>query len=257
MGTEKNKNTKWIVISCIVFILAIFIAVGPILVTKYMRSKWQNAPTYKTSYLMMEVPGTLQQAQDNTIYLKGDNEKYYTLYAVKDELYDRVGEHCSVLGKVISPKENQTIDGNKVRLIIDIKKVTFDDATEIVNTDENAKPVASDEELKEKSLAKTQLRLEVNARLNKPILFDVIKGKVSVQNRKSLDGEDVIVTILTDEFGDNYMLYRKGVNFDALKDKEIICLGRDILPLKTMPLVMDEITFEIYEIYDFEYKRLV
>ena len=72
-----------------------------------------------------------------------------------------------------------------------------------------------------------------------------------------LNDEDVEVTILTDEFGDSYMLYKKGVNFDAFKDMDIICLGRDILPLKNMPLVMDEITFEIYEIYDFEYKRLI
>lgn len=258
MSTENKKSIKWIIIGCIIFVLAILVAVGPILITKYMRAKWQEAPKYKMTPLMMEISGTLKQSQDNKIYLKGDNNLYYVLENIKEEIYERLEQHCSVLGKMKMPKENETIDGNRVRLILDIKRVTFDDSTQIANIDDNdIRTKEKDEELKRKSLAKTQLRLEVNGRLNKPILFDVIKGKVSVQNRKTLNDEDVEVTILTDEFGDSYMLYKKGVNFDAFKDMDIICLGRDILPLKNMPLVMDEITFEIYEIYDFEYKRLI
>ncbi|MBR3627820.1 MAG: hypothetical protein IKN42_03105 [Elusimicrobia bacterium] len=260
MSTENKKNTKWIVIGCIVFIIAILVAVGPILVTKYMRAKWQNAPKYKTNNLLMNVIGTLQKTEDDKIYLKGDGEKpfYYVLNNVDNEIYNKVGQHCSVLGKMKIPKDkNETIDGKPIRLFLFVQKIKFDDSTEISGIDRDVKPRDSEEIAKQKSLARTKLRIAVNAKLNKPILFDVIKGKVSIQNRKTLNGEDVSVAILTDDFGDNYMLYKKGITFPGLQDREVVCLGRDILPLKNMPIILDEITFEIYEIYDLEFKRLV
>jgi hypothetical protein len=40
-------------------------------------------------------------------------------------------------------------------------------------------------------------------------LFDVAKGKVSAENRKTLDGKEVSVFVLTDEFGDRYVLLIK------------------------------------------------
>ena len=258
MGTENKKNTKWIVIGCIVFVLAILVAVGPILVTKYMRAKWQGSFGYRSSNIFMKVSGILQKTDDNIFYLKGDNNLYYALNSVKEEdLLDRIDQHCSVFAKMKMPKENETINGNKIRLFLDVQKITFDDSTEISTVDESDNVRNNDEDIKKKSLAKTQLRLEVNGRLNKPILFDVIKGKVSTQNRKTLDGKDVVVTILTDEFGDNYMLYKKGFDLSPLKDMELICLGRELLPLQNMPIVVDEITFEIYEVFDYEYRRVL
>lgn len=257
MGTENKKNTKWIIIGSIVFVLAILVAVGPILVTKYMRTKWQDSVKYKTSNILMKVSGILQKTDDNIFYLKGDNDSYYVLDNVKEEILDKIGQHCSVLGKMRLPKGEETIVGNKIRLFLGVQKITFDDSTEISNIDDNDDARNNDEDIKKKTLAKTQLRLEVNTRLNKPVLFDVIKGKVSTQSRKTLDGKDVVVTILTDEFGDNYMLYKKGFDLSPLKDMELICLGRELLPLQNMPIIVDEITFEIYEVFDYEYRRVL
>ena len=52
------------------------------------------------------------------------------------------------------------------------------------------------------------------------------------------------------------MLYKKGKDLSSLENKEIIVLGREILPPLNMPLVVDETTFEIYEVYDIDLKKL-
>ena len=102
-----------------------------------------------------------------------------------------------------------------------------------------------------------RLRIETNMKLDKPILFDVIKGKLSLQNRKKKDGSEVSVLVLTDEFGDNYLLISRGNLINKLiSDEEIICLGREVMPLKDMYLVVDEVNFEIYEAYDLNYNKI-
>jgi hypothetical protein len=37
----------------------------------------------------------------------------------------------------------------------------------------------------------------------------------------------------------------------------VVCLGREVLPAANMPLVVDEVTFEIYEMYDSKYNKLM
>ena len=141
MGTENKKNTKWIIIGSIVFVLAILVAVGPILVTKYMRTKWQDSVKYKTSHILMKVPGILQKTEDNIFYLKGDNDFYYVLDNVKEEeVLNKVGQHCSAFGKMRLPKGDESVDGNKIRLFLGVQKITFDDSTEISNVEEKEKP---------------------------------------------------------------------------------------------------------------------
>ena len=108
-----------------------------------------------------------------------------------------------------------------------------------------------------KSVKKAKLRIEANTRLNKPILFDVIKGSVSVVNRKDKDGNDYSALILKDDLGDNYMLYKKGKDLADFANKQVIVLGREILPPSNVLLVVDETTFEIYEVYDLDYNRLM
>jgi len=261
MNTVPKKNTKWIIFGCIVFVLAILIAVGPVLITKYMRAKWQDSRRYKTSHLLMEVAGTLKKSQDNKFYLKGDNDLYYVLdlKEFNQNIDDKLEQQCTVLGKIKVPKADTLIDGNVVRLILVVQKIAFGDDkifSFYKDVKEKGNTMEADLYLKQKALANAKLRLEVNTKLNKPIAFNVIKGELRTENRKTLKGEDVVVTVLKDEFGDDYMLYKKGVSFAKLEGKDVICLGKYIATVDNMPLVVDEVIFEIYEMYDLDYNRI-
>ena len=255
MNTSPNKNTKWIIIGTIVFVLALLIAVGPILFFKYMRAKWENTPKYKVSNLIMTVSGQIQKSNDNIFYLLGDNKQYYVLENFSKDLSDKTGEKCSVMGTFRLPKNEDQIDGHSVRLFLSPTQIKFvDDVLENAKLDVGEKKV---ENIKEKAVKKAKFRIEVNTRLNKPILFDVIKGKVAPINRKTLDGKDMIAFVLKDEYGDNYMLYKKNKDLSSLENKEIICLGREIIPPSNFPLVVDETTFELFEVYDTDYNKLM
>ena len=257
MEKEANKSRKWVILGSIVFIIALLIAVGPLLVTKYMRAKWQNGPRYKTSALLMSVKGTLLLSEDKTPYILGNNELYYLLKNLKEEdLNNYLNKTCFVLGKMSSPKDKK-IDGHDVRMVISVDKISETDFSGEKEVSSEDKENNVSEKIKQKTAKKIMLRLETNRVLNKPILFDVVKGKLSLQNRKKKDGTEVSALILTDEFGDNYLLVSNGKLMDKLiSDKEVICLGREIMPLSDMYLVVDEMNFEIYEVYDLDYNRI-
>ncbi len=258
MGTSSKKNIKWIILGCVVVVIALLVAFMPIIFSRYMRTKWETTDRFKVNALLMNVSGTLQQSSDKKqIYLKGDNGLFYVLEGVNDNLEDKIGKSCSVLGKFRKPEKEETVDGNTVRLFIGVNKIVFEDkSTYPSNINENNldKNVS---DIEEKSLKKLRLRVEVNSKLNKQVLFDVIKGKVEPKSRKDLNKENVVAYVLRDEFGDSYSLYKKDANLTDLAGKEIIVLGREILPPKNMPLVFDELSFEIYEVYDENYNKLM
>lgn len=257
MGTSSKQNTKWIIFGSIIFILAVLIAVGPILITKYMRTKWEDGSHYKTSKLLMNVIGELSVSKDNICYVKGDNGLFYVLEGLTNDVSGNIGKKCSVIGGFRQPKNDETVDGNPVRLFIGVNKIIFTDTGDSIDVDNDE--VNNNEEnvtLEEKLSKKAKLRVEANTRLNKPILFDVVKGKVFSVNRKDKDGKDYTAFILADEFNDNYMLYKKGKDLSFLSGKEVVVLGREIIPPSNMYLVVDESTFEIYEVYDTDYNKL-
>lgn len=257
MGTASKKNTKWIIFGSIIFILAVLIAVGPVLVTKYMRAKWQNTSSYKVSNLLINVMGKLQVSNDNIYYIKGDNGLFYVVENLKHDLSDKVNENCSIICKFREAKNNETIDGNPVRLFVDVQKFVFMDSDNIIDTSEENKDGKTKVDIETKVAKKAKLRVEVNMKLKTNIFFDVIKGKVSAINRKDREGKEYTAYVLTDEFGDNYMLYKKGKILSSLENKEIIVLGREIIPPINMYLVTDESTFETYEVYDLNYNKLL
>jgi hypothetical protein len=255
MGTSTKQNTKWIIFGSIIFILAVLIAVGPILITKYMRTKWEDGNHHKVSKLLMNIIGELSISKDNICYVKGDNGLFYVLEGLTKDVSDNIGKKCSVIGGFRQAKNGETVDGNPVRLFINVDKIIFTETGDSIDNEE----VGNNEEnvtLEEKLSKKSALRVEANTRLNKPILFDVVKGKVFSVNRKDKDGKDYTAFILADEFNDNYMLYKKGKDLSFLSGKEIVVLGREIIPPSNMYLVVDESTFEIYEVYDTDYNRL-
>ena len=262
MEKAPKKNTKWIIIGSIVFILAILVAVGPMLIMKYMRTKWGTVRHYTTSALLINVAGELKKTADNNYYVKGDNGAFYALENIEQDISNYVDGKCSIIGKFREAKNGETVDGNPVRLFVGIKQIVFkDDTGKIVDrleTDSDKKVSEKKQiDVKEKSLKKAQLRVKANTILNKPILFDVIEGKVVSFNRTDLNGVAYTAYVLVDEFGDNYMLYKKGKDFSSLENKDIVCLGREIKPPNNFPLVVDETTFEIYEIYDTQYNKLM
>ncbi|MBR3654903.1 MAG: hypothetical protein IKN62_05685 [Elusimicrobia bacterium] len=258
---KSNKSTKWIIIGSIVVILAILVAVGPMIVMKYMRNKWESNKHYQTTALLMNVSGSLKKASNGVYYLKGNNRLFYVLEGIQEDVSEHVDENCSVIGEFREAKNNETIDGNPVRLFIGVKKLIFKDTGETVGTGiEQSQSADGDKEtvtMREKSLKRAKLRVEANTILNKPILFDVIKGNVVAFNRKDLNDKDYTAFVLVDEFSDNYMLYKGGKDLSSLENKNIIVLGREIIPPKNFPLVVDETTFEIYEVYDINYNKLM
>jgi hypothetical protein len=258
---KSNKNVKWIVIGSVVFVLAILIAVGPILVTKYMRAKWQNGPKYKVTNLLMNVSGELRESNDKKYYLKGDNGLFYVLENIKEDVSDKINTKCDVVGSFSQPTNDETIDGKPVRLFIYVQKIAFLEfgesiADEIEGEDE-ATSAEKEAKAREKALQKAKLRLAANVGLNKQILFDVVKGNVSSENRKDMNNKDFVAFVLTDDFDDHYMLYKKGKDLSLLENKRVIVLGREILPPRNIPLVVDETTFEIYEVYDTDFNQLM
>jgi hypothetical protein len=259
---KSNKSTKWIVIGCIIAILAILVAVGPMIVMKYMRTKWASGKHYQTTALLMNVSGELKKASDNTFYLKGNNGLFYVLEGIEQDVSSNIDKSCSVIGEFREAKNKETIDGNPVRLFIGVKKLIFKDSGESVGSGIQQDKSADGDKgttvsMKEKSLKRAKLRVEANTRLNKPILFDVIKGNVVSFNRKDLNDKEYVAYVLVDEFSDNYMLYKGGKDLSSLENKDIIVLGREIIPPSNFPLVVDETAFEIYEVYDANYNKLM
>lgn len=250
-----NKNVKWIVIGCIVLVCAVLIAFAPILVTKYMRTKWEEPNNYKSSALLMNIFGQLAVSKDNVYYLKGNNNLYYVLENINQDISKKVGNYCSVLGKVRVPKNNETIENNKVRLFIGVNKIVLSDKYVFYN--EKTEKKADDIDVNEKNTKKAALRAEINAKLKTRIMFDVVKGKVNSVERTDKTGNKYISYILTDDFNDKYMLYKKDTDLSVLDGKEVACLGRQIMPPNNMFVVIDEMTFEIYEVYNANYKKLI
>ena len=253
-----SKNVKWTVIGCIVLVCAMLVAFGPVLVTKYMRAKWEGTNNYKTAPLLMKISGQLAVSKDNVYYLKGDNNLYYVLEDLTQDLSGKVGSNCSVLGRVRIPKNNEKIDNNEVRLFVSANKIVFSDKSEVNTGTAKKESDSSDNiDVKEKNRKKAELRAEINAKLKTRIMFDVVKGKVSSVERTDKTGNKYVAYILTDDFNDEYMLYKKDADLSVLNGKEVACLGRQIVAPNDKFVVIDENTFEIYEVYDANYKKLM
>ncbi len=119
MEPVKKSKKKWIIFGIVIAALAIIIAIGPIIVTKYME-KAVPGKTMKSD-LMLKVRGNVMQASDGTIYLKGDNGLLYVLFGDKsDELMANLGENISVFGAIHIPFENETIDGEPIRMKLNV-----------------------------------------------------------------------------------------------------------------------------------------
>jgi hypothetical protein len=124
MNPKKNKTKKWIVFG-IVAVIAVLIAVVPALVGK-RNKEWKKPPSVD---FMIKVTGTIKQAKDETLYLKGDNNLYYILLGDKtSELLNNKDKRATVFGNIIVTSDvaagidNTKVDGNSVRMRISVIK---------------------------------------------------------------------------------------------------------------------------------------
>ncbi|MDR2192234.1 MAG: hypothetical protein LBO62_05095 [Endomicrobium sp.] len=119
MEPVKSKK-KWVIFGGIILFLAVLIAVGPVIITRYMRAKTQ-APQ-RTADFMIKVSGTIQQDGDS-VYLKGSNGLYYVLLGEqKDALLQNLNKTVTVFGTIYEPSEGETIAENPVRFKIGVAK---------------------------------------------------------------------------------------------------------------------------------------
>jgi len=255
MDTAPEKNKKKFIFGSIILFLALLIAFGPVMVAKYVRNKDAKlAQELKKTYMKMKVKGTLKISTDGKLYLHGENQKIYLIIGdLTGELKAKVNQTATIFGPMVQAL-GAKIDGNGVRMIISVEKYGLPDIDFALN------PKMSDEEIakmKEKLSKRKAFVDEANLKLKKRVRYAAVKGSISVENRKTLDGQDKQEFILTDEFGDKFVLYDKNMRLQKFEGNNVICLGRETLPQANMPLVIDEVTFEIYEMYDFDYKRLI
>lgn len=255
MAMAPEKSKKLFIFGSIILFLALLIAFGPIMVAKYVRNKDAKlAQELKRSHMKMKVKGVLKMSTDGKLYLLGENKRIYLIIGpLSDELTKKVDETTTIFGAMVQAL-GVKIDDNDVRMIISVEKYGTPDLDFAVNPKMSAEELAK---MKEKITKRKAFVDEVNSKLNKRVRYDAVKGTVSVENRKTLDGKDRQEFVLTDEFGDKFVLSDKNKKLKDVDGKNVICLGRQTLPQADMPLVIDEVPFEVYEMYDFDYKKLM
>jgi hypothetical protein len=119
---KKMGKKKWILFGAIVIIVAL-IATIPAIIGK-RHKQWENPPSVD---FMVKVTGTIRQAKDNTIYLKGDNNLYYILLGDKLlDLQENKDKKATVFGNIMVNDnvakgiDDTEIEGNPVRMRIGV-----------------------------------------------------------------------------------------------------------------------------------------
>jgi hypothetical protein len=130
MERSTNTKKKWIVLGIIIAVLAIFVAIGPVIIAKYMRPSkpMQGTITSSRAEFMIKVRGVIKEdTTTNLIYLKGDNGLYYILVGYKlKQIKENLNKNATIFGNILAPENLQkgteeiTIDGNKIRMKISV-----------------------------------------------------------------------------------------------------------------------------------------
>lgn len=131
MGSSQKRNKKWTIFGIIIAVLAVLIAITPVLITRYMRYQFNNPKEPVTRKFMIKVKGTLKQASNGEIqvpYLAGENGFFYVLIGDKtEELLANTDKVATVFGNMYEPKDNERIAGNSVRLRIKVLNIGYPD----------------------------------------------------------------------------------------------------------------------------------
>lgn len=107
---KKIDKRKWILLGVLAVII-ISIATVPVIIGKRHR-EWKSPPSVD---FMIRVTGTIKEAKDGVLYLKGDNNLYYILLGDKLlDLQENKDKKATVFGNII-------VNDNVAKGIDDIK----------------------------------------------------------------------------------------------------------------------------------------
>jgi hypothetical protein len=247
METPQKKNKKWVFFAGIVAVLALAVAIGPILVAKHMRAKYAKTVRIKTSNMMIKVKGTIEISGD-TVYLKGDNAKIYLLLGDQlNEIKKNVGETATIFGDM-AHSEIPTINGEQVRLAIYVTKFGLPDLPSFSGSLSDAES----ERLRQRADEKLEYRDSILTRLKKmdDVRLEVAGGVITHQTREVSEDLKRQYSILTDKWGDKYVLLVANGSFTFPDDgAEYIALGKVAIPSKNYPIKKDEVMFVVEGFY--------
>jgi hypothetical protein len=134
-GVGNNGNKKRVIILCsFILVLAVFIAVVPVIVARYMRIIKKPIPKAE---FMLRIKGVVKQAKniEKTLYIKGDNGLIYALSGAKEKteaLYENLNKHAVVFGNIMSSLgkdgklKKETLDGEVVRMFVEVDNFEAD-----------------------------------------------------------------------------------------------------------------------------------
>jgi hypothetical protein len=119
---KKIGKRKWIFLGVLAVIVILIITIPAIIGKRHKELK--NPPSVD---FMIRVTGTIKEAKDNIIYLKGDNNLYYILLGDKlSDLQQNKDKKATVFGnimvndEVVKGIDDTKIEGNPVRMRIGV-----------------------------------------------------------------------------------------------------------------------------------------
>lgn len=243
MEPVKKSNKKWIIFGIIIAVLAVIIAIGPVLLTRYMRSK---TPKPTTADLMIKVSGIIKENVNQfgfiEPYLLGDNGLYYLLIGdMHYELTQNIDAKATVFGNIVYAGPNEKIGDNPMRMkinVINFGMPTLEAGRSI--------SMAEIEKMKDKAAKRIKAREEVSKHINIGD-NDFIRGKVIKEERDSS-----YAYIITDELEDKYLL--TGVS-DSILNMNVVLLGK-VIPSSGYPVNSDEVVFSVSAAYNDSFDKI-
>lgn len=248
---EENKEVKKSgmikVLMVLVVIFALFIGLGPIIVSKIADKLIKLRPTSATK-VYAKVAGVIS-VQDNNVVLTSINNYRYVLEG--DSLYkirDLKGINLQVFGRMKSANpEEIEINGKKAAVKFNIDVTSYDTKELQVGKDKVSQE--DFDKVKKRVEDKQNFQQYVLKKVGANAPYSVIKGKLTLEsfsNPKTSKINQVLV--LKDDYGDSYVVIGKGIfpvleDYTVYKGVTVVLLGDVTLPVPDIPIIEGVVTF--------------